>query len=78
MPIKSAALRKNGVVYTGLRHNEIFRQRPFGELYDAEQGFVTDEGLFVTREQALAIANECGQIKKKHPPYNKLMSEDIL
>ena len=79
--IKEAAIMKDGVVYTGRRHNNILcdKSRPFAFLRDGEQGFVTDEGKFVTREEALVIALQCGQVTmdKKHNPQDQLLSEDL-
>lgn len=77
MRIRCAALRKGDKVYIGRYHGEIFSQRPKGELKDAEQGFVTDSGIFVNRYQALEIAEKAGQIVEKHRPWDKLMSEDF-
>ena len=73
--IKSAAIRCNNKIYTGKRHCEIFQQGKKGEFCDAEQGFITDDGKFVTRQEAGKIAFDCGQIKFQN---NHLLSEDIL
>lgn len=41
-----------------------------------EQGFILDDGRFVSREEAVGIAQRCGQIEEpKWPP--KLYSEDL-
>lgn len=40
----------------------------------AIQGFITNKGRFVNREEAAVIAYNCGQIQK---PINKLFSEDL-
>ena len=76
--IIASAVRKGGVVYTGATHADCLRQAPMGTLRDAEQGFLTDTRLFVNRKKALRIAKHYKQIVKKHPPYNQLMSEDML
>lgn len=76
--IVSAALRKDNKVYRGRTHADCFIQRPKGELVNAEQGFVTTTGKFVNRKLALKIAIHYNQIKHKHPPEDKLLSEDIL
>lgn len=74
--IKSAAIKKDGIVYEGKRHNNILHDesRPKGFLKNGVQGFVTDTGEFVTRERAAKIAYNCGQIKE---PKEMLFSEDI-
>jgi hypothetical protein len=74
--IVSSALRKDGVVYIGKRHNEIFKQKPFGILRDAEQGFMTDKFEFLNRLEACKHAIECGQIKKQNYYYG-LDSSDL-
>ena len=79
--IKSAAIRKCGIIYTGNRHCDIlydaYRTTPRIQLgtEDSEQGFVTNTGEFVTREEGAKIAFECGQISE---PKETLYSEDYL
>lgn len=75
--ITLAAIGKNGIVYTGKRHAYILNdnRRPKGFLKDGTQGFITDEGEFVNREQAAIIAFECGQIDTLK---KELFSEDII
>jgi hypothetical protein len=75
--IKCAALKQGDDIYIGRYHGEIFRQRPIGELRHAEQGFVTHDGRFVDRIEGLRIAEEAGQIVKKHNPQDQLLSEDF-
>lgn len=41
------------------------------------QGFVTSEGRFVDRREALKIAREAAQIVAKTEPANRLFSEDL-
>jgi len=74
--IKSAAIKKDGIIYVGKRHNNILHDesRPSGFLKDGTQGFITDMGEFVTRERAARIAFNCGQITT---PKEMLFSEDI-
>ena len=43
----------------------------------SEQGFMTTEGRFVRRREALEIAFKADQILHKHPDYNILYSEDM-
>lgn len=75
--IKEAAIRdkRDGTVFTGKRHGDIFaKARPPGSLKYGEQGFITDKGKFVDREEAARIAFECGQISEKK---KELFSEDL-
>lgn len=73
--IKHAAIQHNGKVYTGKRHRDIIaNSHPANDLSKGEQGFVTNTGIFVNREQAAKIAYHAGQIKK---PKQSLKSEDI-
>lgn len=76
--IKSAALRsKDGKIYTGEYHGIIFQQEPKGILRNAEQGFITTDGKFVDRKEALKIAIENNQIITKHGSEYELFSEDL-
>lgn len=76
--VKCAALRsKNGDIFIGKYHGEIFKQKPKGELRDAEQGFLTNKNRFVDRVEGLEIALKVGQIIKKHNPQDQLLSEDF-
>lgn len=72
--ITQAAIKKDGQVYTGQRHHEIINSHASGFFRGAEQGFVTSDGCFVSREEAALIAYECGQIQQ---PKKKLFSEDL-
>jgi hypothetical protein len=77
--IKQAAILKDGIIYEGKRHSDIFQNTlPFGCLKgeDAIQGFVTDDGKFLNRKQAAQHAIRCRQIiSLKWPP--NLYSEDL-
>lgn len=73
--IQEAAIRKNGIIYTGKRHHLILNSaKPAGFLRDGEQGFVTETGQFVSREEAAEIAFLCGQILTRK---TMLFSEDL-
>lgn len=81
--IRSAAVRKAGIVYPCWAHSydEIKRMNldvPDDVLKgeDSEQGFVTSQGRFVDRVEGLAIATAANQIIEKHSPDDELMSED--
>lgn len=64
--IKWAAIKHKDKVYTGYRHALIMAKiwDEIGGEYisDEEQGFVTSEGLFVSRTEAADIAFKAGQI----------------
>lgn len=77
-PIKCAALRNNNRIYEGKTHAECFLQEPKGILRNAEQGFITENNLFVDRKFGLMIAKYFNQIKIKHIPTDVLLSEDLL
>lgn len=82
--IKSSAVKLNNVIYTGRHHIDCFvlmlqnYKISQEEVMKAEQGFLTENGFFVNREQALEIAKHFNQIKVKHPSENELYSEDYL
>lgn len=80
MKIAAAAILERGRVWTGTRHHLIIRDiveaRGKEEGYvSGEQGFVTDDGRFVEREEAAKIAFEAGQIPE---PKKYLFSEDVF
>lgn len=76
--IVAAALRQDKRIFKGKTHAECFVQRPKGELVRAEQGFITERGKFVNRKLGLKIANHYNQVKYKHPPIDRLLSEDLI
>ena len=86
--ISAAAIKRpsNGMIFTLPRpahHHDIIHHivttypdiKRVGAGY--EQGFVTETGRFVGREEALTIANAAGQIKEKHGSLDELFSEDV-
>lgn len=84
MRIKCAAIRYNGEIYEGERHCDIGirmvqegicdRPYPGGEA----QGFVTEDGTYVNRKAAMAIALRAGQVEKgKTHNKHELFSEDL-
>lgn len=73
-----SAINKDGTVYVGKTHAECLKQADKGYLRNAEQGFVTEKGIFLNREEALKVAQYFNQIKFKHPPMGELLSEDIF
>jgi hypothetical protein len=73
-----AALLHNDCIYMGLEgHHVIFTMEPLGVLRCAKQGFVTEYGYFVDREDGLYIARYFDQINVKHKPNDELLSEDL-
>lgn len=77
--ITHAAILKDGIVYTGRRHCFIIRDIPkhLRVGIKSEQGFLTDEGMFLNREMGAIHALACGQIVKlKYNAYD-LFSEDL-
>lgn len=82
--IEAAAIWWRGVCYTlprPARHHDITRMMVEKHALPIEaqrhQGFVTNTGRYVGREQACRIATNAGQIKQKTNPKNKLFSEDV-
>lgn len=80
MKIAAAAILRDGRLWTGKRHHLIMRQMadelgPGIAPINDPQGFVTDDGRFVDREEAARIAFEAGQIDRH---VRTLFSEDIF
>jgi len=80
--IKESAILFNGVVFTGRRHHDVISKiiaetgvKKVGGEHT--QGFVTDDGKFVDREEAAKIALQRGQIKKLKFNSKELFSEDL-
>lgn len=68
--IASAAKQTpEGKILTGAKHADI--------PGEGKEGFVTDKGKFVTREQALSVAEADKQLVQKPVEPDKLHSEDI-
>jgi hypothetical protein len=68
-------IRLAAIMTTGRSHAECL-----GKVRDLRaQGFVTDSGRFVFRDEALRIATAAGQLegRTKHRPFDLLMSEDL-
>lgn len=74
-----------GIVLCGHRHGNIIAQmhqtmglrtvlKGDNSVGEYKQGFLTNEGNFVTREEAAVIALESGQISE---PKSYLFSEDL-
>lgn len=68
--------------YDSLMHDQIERMpisaaRIFFHRSGNDQGFVDNFGVYMTREEALAVAEAAGQVIKKHDPKHELCSEDL-
>lgn len=75
--IVDAAVKTNkGEIFVGRRHNLILQQH-YPHTKGGIQGFLTSEGRFVTREEALQIALIAGQIKEKKYNKSRLFSEEL-
>ena len=59
----------------GRRHNDILARFGKANLDVIKQGFYTSYGRFVSREAALQIAKDAGQVKETYS--NQLFSEDL-
>lgn len=83
--INQSAIRRtsDGRIWTGKRHSNIIReivstgQAKSVRTPEFEQGFVTDQGEFVDRREALLIATQRRQIRQNARPGGMLTSEDI-
>ena len=76
--IVCAALLHDNCIYMSKKgHYAIFPMEPIGVLRNAIQGFVTENGYFVDRKVGLSIAEYFNQINIKHPPTDRLLSEDL-
>lgn len=70
LKISKAAIRYNNVNYTGWRHSDIiFHMRkdlklPTGSVSPDNQGFLTDNDVFLSRADAEIVARNAGQIDK--------------
>lgn len=76
--IASAAVRfSDGEIQTGVNHAKIIDGIPEDNLLGSEDGFMTSEGRFVPRDEAMEIAKANDQIKKGKNPTNGLTQEDL-
>lgn len=75
--IEWSAIKIRDKIFTGKRHNDCIKKAvDYGEPTPirGRQGFLTSEGRFVTREEAVMIAYRALQIKEKK---KTLYSEDL-
>lgn len=80
--VQAAIKFTDGKVYVGKRHHDCIRiiceqtgAKRVGT--GSVQGFVTDTGEFVDREQAAVIALACKQIERLKYSRTELFSEDL-
>lgn len=82
-----AACKIDDIVFCGARHFDAIIHKQINAAFsevelmslrrDIKQGFIDNQGNFLTRTEALEVAKQAGQIKFKHPPAHKLFSEDL-
>lgn len=66
--IVAAAIRRNGLIFTmprPARHHTILNhmaQKEEIDAIDVEQGFLTNDGQYASREEAFVTARRCQQI----------------
>lgn len=76
--IRNAAIMKNEIIYEDLNHSCIILAQPPLFFKNCEEGFVTTENRFVDRVEALAIAENAGQLTCTPIMGNKLDSTDLI
>lgn len=80
--IVAAAIAWKGLVISKprpARHHDVLNaaHEATGLVTLDQQGFLTSDGDFVSREVALEMAKAAGQIVKKHGSLRELYSEDV-
>lgn len=75
---------ETGIVICGYRHSDIISILPTnnnfrndGKEYNCTQGFITNKGRFVDREEAYLIAKNANQLLHDFEDKTILFSEDI-
>jgi len=77
--IIASAIKHEGIVFTGKRHNEIIKYlvelgyKP--PIPNSEQGFIDETGKFYYREESKEHAKKCGQINKD---FGKVLTSEDL
>lgn len=74
--VDAAIKTTDGDIFVGRRHHLIL-QNHYPHTKGGIQGFLTSERRFVTREEALQIALDAGQIKEKKYNKSRLFSEEL-
>lgn len=87
--VVAAANKYGDVIVVADRHHSPFMNSQLKILKEAgvistthtrEQGFIDNQGNFLTREEACIVAREAGQINQvrlKNTPFRELFSEDL-
>lgn len=81
--LMGVAIRINNTTYWHefpSRHYELVRSLNYHEvngLEAGEEGFITDNMRFVTRQEAAEIAKNTGQLKYPNNEHHLLYSEDV-
>ncbi len=81
--IQAAALRYKGQVFTGpahsFAHDKLEKVFPSSNNKEIEQGFITNSGRFVNREDAFKIAQKAKQVESTLRGQNPkpLISENL-
>lgn len=87
--VVAAANKYGDVIVVADRHHSRFMNSQLKILKEAgviksihtrEQGFIDNQGNFLTREEACIVAREAGQINQvrlKTTPFRELFSEDL-
>jgi hypothetical protein len=76
----AALLMSDGEIYTGRTHSRAIYAAITGgqpDMLQAEEGFLTDDRQFVTREEAGRLALACGQVTRLLLPDKGLTSQDL-
>ena len=82
LTIVAAAVKRDGVVFTGVRHGHVIKSMvEVGFLTDMkdpireeEQGFIASDGKYYSRQEAREIAINAAQV---NPDHGTLYSEDL-
>lgn len=81
--IVAAAIQQDGLVCSVRRpgrHHDVIRKMAAAGIpipINGEQGFLTNDGLFVDRRRALMIAQSAKQIIRGRAAVVELFSEDV-
>ena len=64
--------------YDGIMHSQILASSDDWIKDDVEPGFIDQRGVFMTRQEAYILANDCKQIKHRVGNHNgELFSENL-
>lgn len=80
MTIRFAAILADKIIFVGKRHHNVvmtMHECGYKNINDYPQGFVTDKGTYVSREDAAIIALKNGQVKELKFSSRQLFSEDL-